>query len=75
MAKLDLFAAIKMIELHKAKLHRAMTQDDFAECERALRALAAECLDAADNAKLLADIQDPAKFTLMWLGIDMGGRP
>lgn len=54
MAKLDLFAAIKMIELHKAKLHKAMASENYNDCSSALRALSEECAHAAtlaDNLK------------------------
>lgn len=57
MAKLDLFAALKMIELHKAKLHKAMAGENYSECASALRALSAESAHAANIAEDLNNVK------------------
>lgn len=42
----DAYAALKMIEVHKAKLHKAMTAKNWADACAALRALEADCAHA-----------------------------
>lgn len=51
MARLNLYAALRTIEQHKAVLHRAMRDENWQVCEEELEHLSSECEKAAQIAQ------------------------